>query len=253
MRKNDIAPIDLMLAMVLLTRIPLPHLPRDAFARQASAVWAFPVVGMAVALPACTIGALVLTLDLPATLAAGLIIASQILLTGAMHEDGLADVADGFWGGFDPARRLEIMKDSQIGTYGVLALSIMLGLRWLALSSLLELGVLWSLLAVSALSRVPMTLLMGWMPNARHSGLSQSVGRPPKAIAGLAVLVGGGIGTLGLGLGTTFVLACGIGLATFAVAMLAHRKIGGQTGDVLGASQQVSETVALITLLALLV
>ena len=100
MRKNDIQAKDMVLALVLLTRLPLPHLPAGAFQRQAKAVWAFPLAGLAVALPAVLLAALALAAGLPAMVAAGLALAVQVMLTGAMHEDGLADTADGLWGGF---------------------------------------------------------------------------------------------------------------------------------------------------------
>ena len=189
MRKYDIRAADILLALVLLTRLPLPHLPKAAFKRQSAAVWAFPLAGLAVALPACLVAALALSLGLPPMVAAGLALAVQILLTGAMHEDGLADTADGFWGGFDKARRLEIMKDSQIGTYGVLALILGLGLRWMALAALLETAGPWLLVGLAALSRAAMPVLMHGLPNARQAGLSHGVGRPGKLPVALGALI----------------------------------------------------------------
>ncbi|EBA16605.1 cobalamin 5'-phosphate synthase [Roseobacter sp. SK209-2-6] len=251
MRKNDISPVDIPLALVLLTRLPIPTLSDTTFQRQSRAVWAFPLAGLAVSLPACLLAWLALSLGLSPGLAAGLFIALQVLLTGAMHEDGLADCADGFWGGFDRDRRLEIMKDSQIGTYGVLALILVLGLRWQALTLLLEAGHLWLLPALAMLSRAFMPLLMAALPNARQSGLSQSVGRPEWRA-----------GLVGLGLALTFsvpllgasgaVVLLIMALAAISLAQLARNKIGGQTGDVLGACQQLCELVGLLALVALL-
>ncbi|MFT7596440.1 MAG: adenosylcobinamide-GDP ribazoletransferase, partial [Paracoccaceae bacterium] len=143
MPENDKPPFavsDVAVAFVLLTRLPLPTLPDHAFARQAHAAWAFPLVGLVVALLAGGMGWAALRLGLPASIAAGLVLGAQIMLTGAMHEDGLADTADGLWGGFNADRRLEIMKDSAIGTYGVLALILSLGLRWAALTLLLPIS-----------------------------------------------------------------------------------------------------------------
>ncbi|OIQ44033.1 MAG: cobalamin 5'-phosphate synthase [Roseobacter sp. MedPE-SW] len=250
MRKNDISLVDIPLALILLTRLPLPRLSKVSFQRQSKAVWAFPLAGFAVTLPACLTAGAAMTLGLPEGLAAGLFVLVQVLLTGAMHEDGLADCADGFWGGFDPARRLEIMKDSQIGSYGVLALVVGIGLRWQALALLLGGGNLWAPLALALLSRAMMPILMTWLPNARQSGLSQSVGRPSRR-------------AVGLGLGLAVVLSMPLlGPLTFAVAailacmslgfgLLARVKIGGQTGDTLGACQQVSEIAGLLILVAL--
>lgn len=242
---------DILLALVLLTRLPLPRLPESAFARQAKAAWAYPLAGLAVALPACGLGALALAGGLPAGPAAGLVITAQVLLTGAMHEDGLADAADGFWGGFERARRLEIMKDSRIGAYGVLALVLIMVLRWSALTALISAGGLWMLAGVAALSRAPMAVLMGWMPNARQSGLSQSVGRPARSAALAGLVLGAGCVLLFAGSAGIAAMA-GTALAASGMAALAQAKIGGQTGDVLGATQQAGETAALLALLMVL-
>ncbi len=249
MRKTDIKLLDIPVALVLLTRLPVPHLPTEAFSRQAKATWAFPLVGIAVALPACCLAAVVLWLELPPQLAAGIYIACQILLSGAMHEDGLADSADGIWGGLNPERRLEIMKDSQIGSYGVLALILVIGLRWVVFSALFTLGHLWSLIAIAALSRASMPFLMLGLPNARGSGLSRQVGRPDKHIVFLGAAVATAIALVLCG-AVTWVMLIGIGLAIIAITAIAKTKIGGQTGDILGASQQLSELTAAIILLA---
>lgn len=249
MRKTDIKLLDICVALVLLTRLPMPHLPTQTFSRQAQAVWAFPLVGFAVALPACCIATLMLWSNLPAAVVAGIYIACQILLSGAMHEDGLADSVDGLWGGMTRKRRLEIMKDSQIGSYGVLALILVIGLRWVVVSTLLAQGHIWPLLAIAALSRATMPVLMLTLPNARGSGLSQQVGRPKKHVVFLgcslamiitAVLCGPNI----------WVMLLGTSLMTFIIAKIAQAKIGGQTGDILGASQQLNELVAATILLA---
>lgn len=251
MRKYDIRAADFLLALVLLTRLPLPHLPKAAFKRQSSAVWAFPAAGLAVALPACLVASLALSLGLPHMVAAGLALAVQILLTGAMHEDGLADTADGFWGGFDTARRLEIMKDSQIGTYGVLALILGLGLRWTAFATLLEALGPWPLLALAALSRAAMPTLMYALPNARQAGLSHGVGRPGKNPVILGAGIALGISMPVLGPVALFCAALAMLAATLGMAAIARAKIRGQTGDTLGATQQICEIAGLLALLAL--
>ncbi len=247
MRKNDIIR-DISLALVLLTRLPLPTLPKAWFQHQAHAAWAFPLAGLAIVVPACLVAAFALSLGLPTSIAAGLLLAVQILLTGAMHEDGLADAADGFWGGFTPERRLEIMKDSQIGTYGVLALILTVGLRWLALAALISQMGVWPMLALATLSRATMPVLMMTLPNARSAGLSHSVGRPST----VALTIGLGLALLFSLLligSTTFAALAAMALTTFGIALLARTKIGGQTGDVLGASQQIAELIGLLILL----
>lgn len=250
MRKNDFKAIDLLLALVLLTRLPLPHLPKASFARQSRAVWAFPLAGAVVGLLGVITAALAL-MWWPPVIAAGLTLAAQVTLTGAMHEDGLADTADGFWGGFEPARRLEIMKDSQIGTYGVLALILGLGLRWSILAALFSAGAIWAPVALAALSRAAMPVMMARMPNARGSGLAHTVGRPSLTAATFGILIALLLGLLCMGwaiLGAALILVpLLIGLRRLAMA-----KIGGQTGDVLGTTQQLSEIALGLMLLALI-
>ncbi|WP_209016009.1 adenosylcobinamide-GDP ribazoletransferase [Roseibium sp. RKSG952] len=252
--KNDTTPFsawDIPLALVLLTRLPLPRLPEQVFTRQAQAAWAFPLSGLFVGLIACAIGWLAMALNLPVLACATLLVAVLVATTGAMHEDGLADTFDGLWGGFAAERRLEIMKDSHIGTYGVLALGIAQLLRISAVMVLLSNGALTGILAACVVSRASMPLLMSALPNARKSGLSHSVGAPSS----LAVVSGLGIavilallliGTLALLPALCAFLAAGI------LAVIAKVKIGGQTGDILGASQQVSEITFLLALAALI-
>ncbi len=250
MRKNDISLVDIALALVLLTRLPLPRLSQGHFERQSRAVWAFPLAGLAISLPACLLALSALTLGLSPGIAAGMFLLVQVLLTGAMHEDGLADCADGFWGGFTPGRRLEIMKDSQIGSYGVLALIFGLGLRWQALALLLDIGAGWSLLSLAMLSRAMMPVLMRWLPNARQSGLSQSVGRPTRRAISLGLGLGLALSLPLLGIASLAIVAV-LSMMTLGLALLARSKIGGQTGDVLGACQQICEISGMLLLVVL--
>lgn len=241
---------DVPVALVLLTRLPLPALPDHAFAAQARAGWAFPLAGVVVAGIAGALGMAALALGLSPWIAAGLTLAAQALLTGAMHEDGLADTADGLWGGATPARRLEIMKDSRTGSYGVLALLLCLGLRWGALAALLPLGPA-PLIAAAALSRAPLPLLMATLPNARGSGLSHSVGRPAPRVPALALALG--LGLAGALTGPALLWpALAAALVVLTLARIARARIGGQTGDILGAAQLLAETALLTGLSAAL-
>ena len=173
------------------------------------------------------------------------------MMTGAMHEDGLADTADGFWGGWTVARRLEIMKDSHIGSYGVIALILSLGLRWMALTLLFEAGLaLPALIAMGALSRAVMPGLLHALPFAREGGLSRSVGRVSFDTAVLGAALGAILALMALGL-AALLLMMTVALSGWGVAALARGKIGGQTGDVLGAAQQVAEVAALLVLVTL--
>jgi len=243
---------DILASLGLLTRLPLQLDGARAQARGAAAAWAWPVAGMAVGLLGAAAGGLVLWLGVAPAAAAAIAIAAQMFATGALHEDGLADSADGLWGGWTKARRLEIMKDSRIGTYGVLALVLVTLLRWIALAGLFAAGTPWgALIAAGALSRVPMTVLMAALPNARGSGLSHSVGRPGKVIAGLSATAGLVCGLAALG-PLAVSAALWVGVACLAVGLVARAKIGGQTGDILGASQQISEVVVLTLVAAAL-
>ena len=242
---------DVLVALVLLTRLPMPRLPDQAFAFAARAVWAYPLAGLLLGGLSTLAGLAGLAAGLPAPFAAGIVLAVGILLSGAMHEDGLADVADGFWGGQTPERRLEIMKDSRIGAFGTLALLLSCGLRWSGYAALLATSAPWAIVAGAALSRAVMPVLMVWLPHARPSGLSHSVGRP----GGWPVLAG-----LVLASGVGVLLAGGAGLGAAAAALLvalafgsfARARIGGQTGDVLGAAQQLAEIACLAVLVAAL-
>jgi len=124
-------PTDITAALGLLSRLPVPVDGAKAAARGAAAAWAYPVAGFVIGALMALIASMALWLGLSAPIAAGLALTAGVIVTGAMHEDGLADSADGLWGGWEPAGRLEIMKDSHIGVYGVCALVLSLLLRWL--------------------------------------------------------------------------------------------------------------------------
>jgi len=236
---------DVPAALGLLSRLPVRVDMDRATARGGRAAWAYPVAGLALALIACAVAQITLMLGLPAPLAAGLALATLVITTGAMHEDGLADSADGLWGGWDKDHRLKIMKDSHIGVYGVVAIGLSLILQVSLLASALGNAPLVLLGAgIGALSRAPMVGLMHWLPNARGDGLSSSVGTPPAMATYLALGIGGVIGLGILGLFPVILVAA----AALIWALIAKSKIGGQTGDILGATQQLAMIFALIGL-----
>ena len=254
MAKNDtalFAPGDIRRAASLLSRLPLGHFDLAAARPMAAAAWAWPLIGALLGGLAGLVALLATWLSLPAPLSAALALASLIAMTGALHEDGLADTFDGLWGAQDRTRRLEIMKDSRVGSYGVLALVLALILRWSALTALFQAGwILAPLIATGALSRAPMALLMARLPKARKGGLAASTGQPEPqtALAGLAVASAIALLTTGpLMLAALF----WISLVTLVLAGVAKAKIGGQTGDILGASQQLAEIAALASLATL--
>lgn len=243
---------DIPAAIGLLTRLPVPVDIDHATARGAKAAWAYPIAGLVVALITWGVAQTGLLLGLPTGAIAGLILATLAIVTGAMHEDGLADSADGLWGGWDVDRRLEIMKDSHIGAYGVIALILSIGLRWQALIVLISAGALVpALITCAVLSRAAMVPLMAKLPNARASGLSHTVGRASTTTAVISYAIGGLAALLSLDVAAVWVVLA-VGVATAICAALAMAKIKGQTGDILGATQQVTEITALLTLSVLL-
>lgn len=250
MTKNDqplVQPKDILLAVSLLTRLPVEA---DHATRGSLAVWAYPLAGLVPAALAVLVGLFAQWLGLPAPICALLALAAMIATTGAMHEDGLADTADGFWGGWTVERRLEIMKDSQIGAYGVVGLILAFGLRWAALTWLFEAELAaGAILAAAVISRASMPVLMATLPHARKTGLSHSVGTVGTPSAAIAIVIAFVLGVLILGSGVfwAFIWA---GLLTAGIGMTAQRKINGQTGDVLGCAQQVTEIAVLLTLVA---
>lgn len=226
---------DLLAALGLLTRLPVP----DTGPPDPAAAWAWPVAGALVGALAALAGAVALTLGVVPGVAAALAMGVSAALTGGLHEDGLADCADGFWGGRDKTRRLEIMKDSRVGSYGVLALGIVLLARWAALTALIGAGQWGVILAAAAMSRAPMAVLMAALPNARGSGLSASHGAPSPGVAVQAVAVALALGWLCAG-AAVLPMALTMAVSAGLVGLVARAKIGGQTGDVLGAAQQMA-------------
>lgn len=242
-------PQDLVSAFGLLTRLPVPQ---GWPMRGAASAWAWPVVGLAVGLIAATTGSIALAFGMPAGVAAAVSLATASVVTGGLHEDGLADTADGLFGGWTRERRLEIMKDSSIGSYGTLALVFTALARWSALTALMAAGQHWpALAAAAALSRAPMPVLMATLPNARKSGLSASTGVPSANVT-LAALGTATLITLITTGGATLALLPVAAATALAVALIAKSRIGGQTGDILGATQALTETATLATLAALL-
>jgi len=191
-------------------------------------------------------------LGLSPWLAAIFAVATQILATGALHEDAAADVADGFGGGASREAKLAIMRDSRVGTFGVLALILLVAGRLAALAALAEPGVaLAALIAAGALSRALIVGVMRMLPPARGDGLGATAGRPDQRGVALAFAIAMAIAWLALGLGDSLVVLVVAAFGAGLLAGLAKRQIGGQTGDVLGACQQIAELLALAATAAL--
>ncbi|MBC9206217.1 adenosylcobinamide-GDP ribazoletransferase [Roseomonas aerophila] len=247
---------DVAAALGLLTRLPTAWLPQHQDAAGfAGAVWAYPLVGFGIGAFGGAILAAGLWLGLPPLLAALWSLAGTLLLTGGFHEDGLADTADGFGGGRDTARKLEIMRDSRIGSYGVLALVLALGLRATALAALpatwgASLGLVAACGAAAALGRGVILGLLRLLPPARRDGMASGLGQPRGVplLAGMALSVLPALLFLPPAMALPAVLLAA--LVLLALSRLARRQIGGHTGDVLGAGAVAGECVALTVMAA---
>ena len=240
---------ELNTALTFLTRIPLPLAAPGTGFDLARSVWAFPLAGLAVGLIGAAVYALAHKWGLPDWPSAVLSVASTLVATGCLHEDGLADTADGFGGGKTRERKLEIMRDSRIGTYGVCAVAIAIVLRVSALAALSHpVAVAMALIAAHGAARAALPPFMLLVPAARSDGLSQRAGAPP--VAGVAVSVVLGLVLLaGLGHGSGIEAALLVGVTVIVMAWLCLAQIGGQTGDVLGALEQACEIVILLAAL----
>ncbi|KXV35308.1 cobalamin 5'-phosphate synthase [Gluconobacter thailandicus] len=235
----------------LLTRLPLGwlrvsgqvwSLPRS--------VWCWPLVGAFIGVLAGIAFLILRALQVPAPVAAAWSVGVQVLLTGGLHEDGLADMADGCGGGPSPERRLDIMRDSRIGSYGALALGICLLIRVMALASLPIILVVPALALTGALSRAVLPLLPFTMKPARENGLARQLMGLTRnqVLSGLfsafciaLLCVSSHIALL------TCLLALCVALVLRAVS---KRFLNGYTGDVLGATASITDCVVLTALVA---
>jgi adenosylcobinamide-GDP ribazoletransferase len=243
---------DLKVAALFLTRFPVQLEGAVGMRDLAAAAYAFPLVGAAVGL----IGSLgfwaASRLGLPTMPGALIALLCMVLATGALHEDGLADTADGLGAGEDRRRALEIMGDSRIGSFGAIAIMFSLLGRLMALAPLYD-PVLFTKVVIGAgmVSRAALPVVMLALPSAKSTGLAAEAGRPDplRVVAGVAIALA--CCTLLLqSLALPAILAAA--LAAAAVAAWLGRRLGGCTGDTLGAVQQVAEVGFLFAIVALL-
>jgi adenosylcobinamide-GDP ribazoletransferase len=212
----------------------------------------FPLVGAALgAVVGATAAALALAL--PALLAATVAVALELALTGALHVDALADSADGL-GGRDPGHALEIMRDHSLGAYGAAALALDLLAKAVAIAALAGDGAVLPIVAAFAVSRAAALPLAATLPYARPGDgagrlLADRLGRP-AALAGVALAAA--LAAAATGVEAVATLACLL-LVTAAVGGLSRRRIGGVTGDVMGAATELTATLALIVAVAVAV
>jgi len=262
--------LDLARALRFFSRLPVPALPfeRDphAFPDFSRMTRMLPLAGALIALPGALVLLVALALGLPAIPAATLAVAITLIASGGLHEDGLADCCDALGARGDRDRRLAIMKDSAIGSFGAAGLTLVLIMRVSLVAGIADLAGIAAaaaaLVGMAGLSRWIALWLMLRLPPARKSGASASAGRVQArdfviagviavVLAALLLLLGAGHGLLA----SILALALALILAGTTVALcqtLAQRLIGGQTGDVIGATQQLSEIAALTALLILI-
>jgi adenosylcobinamide-GDP ribazoletransferase len=235
------------LALGFLTRFPAAA----GAGSLAGASWAFPLAGLLVGATGAIVYALAVRLGLTALLAGALAVAGTLLASGALHEDGLADFADalGVRGGREA--KLAAMRASGIGSFGVLALILGVAIKLVALAALTEpADVAPALIAAHAGARGLLPWLMHREPWARSDGLAVDAGRPSLAQALVAFVIGLVILLVLAGPARALLAAAVAGLALLLLAPLAHRQVGGVTGDVLGAAEQIAEIAILLALVA---
>ena len=235
----------LLAALQFLTRVPIRLRREPSLSR--TVAW-FPLAGALIgaAIGGVAAGMWELT---PPMVAAAVAVAVGLLITGAFHEDGLGDIADAFGGGWTVERRLEILKDSRHGTYGVAAMCASIVVRIVALGSLPGPAAMFAAaVAAHTMGRVAAVGLAGSMRLATNTGLGADYGRsttPLRATIGVA----SGLAVTALATGWWVAPLAGAALAAAAATgLLARRKIGGISGDVLGAAEQVAECLTLVVI-----
>jgi adenosylcobinamide-GDP ribazoletransferase len=234
-------------ALRFFTRLPISF-SKSSDTNLASAAIAFPLAGLTIGL-ICALVWLVFALFLPPLSAAGLTILCGLLLTGALHEDGFSDCADGLGGGFTKDRALEIMRDSRIGAYGACALIVTIGLRWTGLASFSLLDGALALVIAHMTGRAAITIALAYSSYARESGLGKSVSNGIEEqdfwfIFLITALLAFALGWF------AGLFACLVGFAAaWAFLKYLEKRLDGYTGDGLGSMEQCAEIAALLTLL----
>ncbi len=249
--------IDLRASIFFLTRLPIT-VPAARLPPLAAAARAFGPAGALIGAAGAAVYYGLHAIGVPASVAVAVALGALVVATGGLHEDGLADTADGFGGGHDAAQRLAIMRDSHIGSYGVIALVLAFLIRWTALTHIAATGgthangwlVAGVMIAVQCLSRAAMVPVLSGLPAARPDGRSAEAGHPGRATVVQAAAAGLGIFIAVLWpvvslRGMSVVALTGL-VAMLAVMRLSRRLIGGQTGDVCGSVQVACEAVMLV-------
>lgn len=244
---------DILAAAMLLTRIPIEW-PYNEAPNTARSYWAFPLIGIGVAAIPALLGAMLYSLGIPALAAAALMIITAAMMTGGLHQDGLADLGDSF-GGHAPEQRLAIMHDSAIGSYGTLALitNLIIQISCLAALAVLDPQLMaQAMIAVAAMSRGMMGLQRWAHTPPNIDGLAGRTGAPDRQMMLIGLLLALLAGIVFLPPVMAAVLLCAGVIITYLLGRFLKAWIGGVNGDGLGATQQISATVMLLVLTALL-
>jgi len=241
-------------AIQLLTRLPVWRPQAEQAPTTGVCIWAFPLAGAAVGAIGGAAYALVAGWGgASPALAAVVALAAMVMATGAFHEDGLADTVDGLGGGRTRERKLEIMRDSRIGTYGTLAIVLSCAWRVAALAAIADpWTVVGALVGCGALSRAAILLPIARLRPARTDGLGISVAAPDERLVTAGFAIAFVIGSATLPGAAVLILPVAAIAVAFAMILIAKRQIGGYTGDILGATQQLSEGAMLLALVMLL-
>jgi adenosylcobinamide-GDP ribazoletransferase len=246
---------ELLACLRFCTRLPIPafafeNAPHETLISASARM--LPIAGAVIGVIAAFVLWVATKLGLPPSLASLFAISCLALLTGALHEDGMADFADAT-GGTTPEQRLAIMKDSRLGTFGALALILgslarVFSIAIIAAHSLCL--AFWVLVATAAVSRTLMLLALRLLPPARSEGAGFSAAAPSEPVLAIAALIGFVLALLPLlahaSLGRVIVALILSVVAAYGVTALARRLFQGQTGDVAGATQQAAEITAYI-------
>ncbi len=251
---------DIRTMVMFFTRLPVKTVDDDTF-DFTRALRAAPLAGLVVGGCGGGVFAVSSALGIAGMAASTLAVMAMVALAGGLHEDALADVADGFGGGTSVERKLEIMRDSTIGAYGACAIVLVVLLKVSVLNEIAtESNGVWTvvtvMLAAAAISRGACVALLCLIPPARADGVSYDAGRPDastlREIAGMSALTGGLCIFTGVGLVAALVALGTAACATWLVKRLALAQIGGHTGDVAGFCQQVVECTVLVATLVVM-
>jgi adenosylcobinamide-GDP ribazoletransferase len=249
---------ELLVSLRFLTRLPIPFARTIDPPPLAQSMRLFAVAGALIGAFNGVFLVALRTAHLPPLIAAAFTCLVAVLITGALHEDGLADTADGLFGGKSREQRLVIMRDSRIGTYGAIALGLTMLVRVGAYEALFHLPAATIILltaAAGAFSRAMVVDMMWATRPARSDGLSVFAGRPGRNAALFAIVSGGALtiyASLNLRIESGFIALLAAAIITGLLRRMAMRLIGGQTGDVCGAVQVLSEILMLAVFSAMI-